>query len=60
MKKVTLFAIILSMSCFFLGGCSGGADTTNDGINVNSKINIDKNKPAAPDNPGGSNTATPL
>ncbi len=61
MKKVILFAIILSVSSLFLGGCSGSAaDSTNDGVNVQSKLKTDPNKPAAVDNPAGSNAPAAL
>ena len=60
MKKVVLFAIILSVSSLFMVGCSGGGDTTNDGVSNAPRIKTDPNKPAGQDNPGGSNAPAAL
>lgn len=60
MKKVILFAIILSVSSLFMVGCSGGADSTNDGVSNAPRIKTDPNKKAAVDNPAGSNAPAAL
>jgi hypothetical protein len=61
MKKVILFAIILSISGVLVGGCAksddGGADNS---VNKDSTVKPDSSKPAAKDNPGGVKPAAPL
>lgn len=61
MKKITLFALILSLSSLMLIGCSGGDDGSSDNsVNKASTIQPDFNKPASPDNPGGKKADAPL
>ncbi len=60
MKRLTIFAIILSLTSFVLIGCSGGDEGAGDNsVNKESTVKADFNKPAAPDNPGGLKNQTP-
>jgi uncharacterized protein YcfL len=60
MKKITLFAIILSIFSLLLVGCSGSDGGADNSVNKESTIKADFNKPAATDNPGGKKADAPL
>lgn len=59
MKKVTLFAIILSLSSFLMVGCSKSDEDVSNSVNKDSTVKADFSKPASPDNPGGKKLNAP-